>query len=113
VAIECRINAENPAEDFRPCPGPIHAFQPPGGLGVRVDTHVHAGMKISPRYDSLIAKLIVHRPDRSEAIACVKRCLEEFTIGPIATTLSLYRDICEHPHFLEGGIDTGFIERTW
>jgi len=113
AAIECRINAENPAEDFRPCPGRITTFQPPGGLGVRVDTHVHAGMTISPRYDSMIAKLIVHRSSREEAIACLRRCLEEFAVEPIATTLPLYREICEHPRFLAGDIDTGFIERTW
>jgi len=113
VAIECRINAEDPANGFRPCPGKITAFLPPGGYGVRLDTHVHAGMTISPRYDSLIAKLIVHRPTRTEAIACMQRCLEEFTIEPIRTTIPILREIFIHPRFLKGDVDTGFIERTW
>ncbi len=113
VAIECRINAENPAADFRPCPGRITTFLPPGGLGVRVDTHVHSGMMISPRYDSMIAKLIVHRPTREEALACLRRCLEEFVIEPTPTTISIHRQIIEHPRYLEGDVDTGFIERTW
>ena len=113
VAIECRINAEDPAQDFRPCPGKVEDFRPPGGLGVRVDTHVHAGMTISPRYDSMIAKLIVHKPTRAEAIACMQRCLEEFTIEPIKTTIPIHREIFTHTHFLKGNVDTGFIERTW
>ena len=113
VAIECRINAEDPAHDFRPCPGKIEDFRPPGGLGVRVDTHAHAGMTISPRYDSMIAKLIVHRPNRVEAIACMQRCLEEFVIEPVKTTISLHREIFTHTRFLKGKVDTGFIERTW
>lgn len=113
VAIECRINAEDPANGFRPCPGQIRGFRPPGGPGVRVDTHAHAGMTISPRYDSMIAKLIVHKPTRPEAIACVRRCLEEFVIEPIKTTIPLHREIFTHTHFLKGEVDTGFIERTW
>jgi len=113
VAIECRINAEDPANDFRPCPGRIDHFQLPGGLGVRVDTHVNAGMKISSRYDSMIAKLIVHRPTRAEAITCMQRCLEEFVIEPIKTTIPIHREIFTHTHFLKGDVDTGFIERTW
>jgi acetyl-CoA carboxylase biotin carboxylase subunit len=113
VAMECRINAEDPAHDFRPCPGTIQEFRLPGGLGVRVDTHAHAGMVISPRYDSMIAKLIVHRPTRDEAIACMKRCLEEFIIEPVKTTIPLHREIFTHTHFLKGQVDTGFIERTW
>jgi len=113
VAIECRINAEDPANDFRPCPGRIAEFRPPGGLGVRVETCAHAGMTISPRYDSMIAKLIVHRPNRQEAITCMKRCLEEFTIEPIKTTIPIFREIFSHTNFLKGEVDTGFIERTW
>jgi len=113
VAIECRINAENPAADFRPCPGRITTFLPPGGFGVRVDTHVHAGMMISPRYDSMIAKLIVHRPTREETLACLRRCLDEFVIEPFPTTIAFHRQIIEHPRYLEGDVDTGFIERTW
>jgi len=113
AAIECRINAEDPSQDFRPCPGKILDFRPPGGLGVRLDTHAHAGMTISPRYDSMIAKLIVHRATRAEAITCMQRCLEEFIIGPIKTTIPIHREIFSHTHFLKGAVDTGFIERTW
>ncbi len=113
AAIECRINAEDPAAGFRPCPGPIEDFRPPGGMGVRVDTHAHAGMRVSARYDSMIAKLIVHRPTRGEAIHCMRRCLEEFVITPIKTTIPLHREIFEHTDFIKGAYDTGFIERTW
>jgi acetyl-CoA carboxylase biotin carboxylase subunit len=113
VAIECRINAEDPAADFRPCPGRIEVFRPPGGLGVRLDTHAHAGMSISPRYDSMIAKLIVHKASRAEAIACMRRCLDEFVIEPVKTTISIHREIFSHAQFLKGSVDTGFIERTW
>ncbi len=111
-AIECRINAEDPRNGFRPCPGPIDQFEAPGGFGVRVDTHIVPGMTISPRYDSMIAKLIVHKPSRPEAIACMKRCLEEFNVGPIRTTIPLFREIFSHTRFLNGDVDTGFIERT-
>ena len=113
AAIECRINAEDPANGFRPCPGKIEQFFMPGGLGVRVDTYAHAGATISPRYDSMIAKLIVHKPSRAEAIACMQRCLDEFIIEPIKTTIPLFREIFRHPRFAKGDVDTGFIERTW
>jgi len=113
VAIECRINAEDPANDFRPCPGQIAEFRPPGGPGVRLDTCVHAGMSISPYYDSMIAKLIVHKPTRAEAIATMRRCLDEFVINPIRTTIPIHREIFSHTRFLKGQVDTGFIERTW
>ena len=112
-AIECRINAEDPAHNFRPSPGLITQFYPPGGPGVRLDTCAYAGLNISPRYDSLIAKLIVHRPTRAEAITCMQRCLEEFIIEPVKTTIPLFREIFTHTRFLKGDIDTGFIERTW
>jgi len=113
VAIECRINAEDPANGFRPCPGRITEFRPPGGLGVRVETCAHAGMTISPHYDSMIAKLIVYRPRRTEAVICMQRCLEEFVIEPIKTTIPLFREIFGHAIFLDGEVDTGFVERTW
>ncbi len=113
VAIECRINAEDPANGFSPSPGRVEQFIPAGGHGVRVDTHIHPGYVISPRYDSLIGKLIVHQPTRREAVACMNRCLEEFVIEPIKTTLPLYREIFSHTRFLRGKVDTGFIERTW
>jgi len=113
VAIECRINAEDPTNGFRPCPGRIEVYHPPGGFGVRMDSHVAAGCEISPRYDSLIGKLIVHKPTRAEAIQVMRRCLDELVVEPIKTTVPLYREVLEHPQFLEGNVDTGFIERTW
>jgi acetyl-CoA carboxylase biotin carboxylase subunit len=111
AAIECRINAESPDEDFRPCPGRIDEFIPPGGPGVRLDTHAYAGYVVSPHYDSLIAKLLVHRPTRAEAITAMRRALEEFRIGPIQTTIPLQLAIIEHADFKKGNVDTGFIER--
>ena len=111
AAIECRLNAEDPANDFRPHAGVIERFEPPAGFGVRVDTHVHNGYRISPRYDSLIGKLIVHQPDRNEAIRCMRRCLREIVIDPTKTTVPLYRKIFEHERFVEGKVDTGFIDR--
>ena len=112
-AIECRINAEDPAEGFRPCAGLIERFRAPGGFGVRVETHVHDGYRVSPRYDSLIAKLIVHKPTRDDAISCMQRCLHEFAIEPIATTLPFLRRVFAHPDFMAGKIDTGFAERAF
>ncbi len=112
-AIEVRINAEDPDHDFRPCPGRIETFIPPGGLGVRFDSHVHAGAVIPPYYDSMIAKLIVHKPTREEAILCMRRCLREFTIAPIKTTIPLHQKIFDHSDFMTSKIDTGFIERTF
>lgn len=113
VAIECRINAEDPANNFRPCPGTINTFVAPGGLGVRLDTHAYCGYEISPRYDSLIGKLIVHRKTRTEAIACMSRALKEFEIGPIKSTIPLCLEILSHPQYVKGNVDTSFIERTW
>jgi acetyl-CoA carboxylase, biotin carboxylase subunit len=112
-AIECRINAECPDQGFRPSPGPIHQFIPPGGPGVRLDTHVYAGYTISPYYDSLIAKLLVHRPTRGEAVNAMRRALEEFTVSPIKTTIPLHRAIMEQADFIKGNVDTNFIERTF
>ena len=111
AAIECRINAEDPANDFRPCAGVIEKFRPSGGFRVRVDSHAHDGYRISPHYDSLIGKLIVHRPTRDEAIACMRRCLREFVVEPVKTTIPLYREIFHHQEFISGKFDTGFVER--
>ena len=111
AAIECRLNAEDPDADFRPCAGVIERFDPPAGFGVRVDTHVHDGYRISPCYDSLIGKLIVHQPDREEAIRCMRRCLAEIVISPVKTTVPLYQRIFNHEIFLSGKFDTGFIDR--
>jgi acetyl-CoA carboxylase biotin carboxylase subunit len=112
-AIECRINAEDPAAGFRPSPGTITRWQPPGGPGVRLDSHVSTGYRVPPNYDSLVAKLLVHQNSRAEAIACMRRALSEFVVEGISTTISIHRDIMSHPAFAEGRVDTTFIERTW
>jgi biotin carboxylase len=98
VAIECRINAEDPSNGFSPCPGLITEYNAPGGPGVRVDTHVHCGYEIPPHYDALIGKLIVHKETRDEAIACMRRALQEFVIEGIKTTIPLYLDVFGHSH---------------
>lgn len=113
VAIECRINAEDPQNNFAPSPGTITRYIPPGGPGVRIDTHVHQGWTVSPSYDSMIAKVIVHKPTRSEAIATMKRALREFVIEPIKTTIPACLDILSHNLFVKNKIDTGFIERNF
>lgn len=112
VAIECRINAEDPANNFSPSPGTISRYIAPGGLGVRIDTHVHQGSTISPNYDSLIAKIIVHQPTRPEAIATMRRALQEFVIEPVKTTIPACLEILSHNLFVKGKIDTGFVERS-
>ncbi|QDT30883.1 acetyl-CoA carboxylase biotin carboxylase subunit [Thalassoglobus polymorphus] len=114
-SIEVRINAEDPDQNFRGCPGLIEDLRIPGGLGVRFDSHVYAGYTISPYYDSMIGKLIVHKPTREEAIACLLRALNEFQInGPgIKTTIPLAKKILNHPVFKSGQGDTKFVERTW
>jgi len=113
VAMECRINAENPERFFQPCPGKIEQMFIPGGLGVRFDSHAHTGYMVPPYYDSMIGKLIVHQPTRAEAIACMIRCLDEIRIKGIKTTIPFHRDVLTHAEFAEGWIDTGFVERTW
>lgn len=110
-AIEVRINAESPADNFRPSPGKIVTMIPPGGPGVRLDTHAYAGYTVGPHYDSMIAKLLVHRPTRAQAIAAMRRALHEFVIDPIKTTIPLHQQIMAHPAFANGQVDTGFIER--
>ncbi len=111
ASIECRINAEDPAANFRPSPGRITGWRQPGGRGVRVDTHACAGYNVPPTYDSMVAKLIVHQPTRVEAIACMRRALEEFHVEGIKTTIPLLRRIFEHSSFVDGQVDTTFIER--
>ncbi len=113
VALECRINAEDPAEDFRPSPGVVTKWQPPGGPGVRLDTHVVAGYQVPPNYDSLLAKLIVYQPTRTEALATMRRALAEFIIEGVKTTIPLHREVLNHSSFVEGQVDTTFIERNW
>jgi acetyl-CoA carboxylase biotin carboxylase subunit len=111
-AIECRINAEDPERNFAPSPGVIQELRLPGGPGVRIDTHVYAGYRIPPNYDSMIAKLIVHRPTRTEAIATMRRALSEFHVAPIKTTIPLQIQIMDNQNFQSGEVDTGFIERV-
>jgi acetyl-CoA carboxylase, biotin carboxylase subunit len=113
VAIECRINAEDPQKNFAPSPGTINEYIAPGGPGVRIDTHVHQGWKVSPTYDSMIAKLIVHQNTRAEAIATMKRALQEYRIEPIKTTIPACLAILSHNRYLQNNIDTGFVERTF
>ncbi len=113
TAIECRINAEDPENNFAPCPGTITRYIPPGGPGVRVDTHVHQGWTVSPNYDSMIAKLIVHQRTRTEAITTMRRALQEFVIEPIKTTIPACLDILSHNLFVKSKIDTGFVERNF
>ncbi|MEX1024334.1 MAG: acetyl-CoA carboxylase biotin carboxylase subunit [Planctomycetota bacterium] len=109
--IECRINAEDPDRDFQPSPGLVTLFVPPGGPGVRNDTHVYSGYRIPSHYDSMIGKLLVHRPTRTEAIATMLRALDEFVIEGVKTTIPLHRRILTHSDFLAGRHDTGFVER--
>jgi len=113
VAIECRINAEDPEKKFRPTPGTITKLRIPGGFGVRFDSHVHEGYVVSPYYDSMIGKLIVHQPTRREAIACMKRALGELHIEGVKTTIPIHQRILDHSAFGEARVDTTFIERTW
>ena len=113
ASLECRINAEDPSRNFQPCPGHIEKMFVPGGLGVRFDSHAHAGYTVSPFYDSMVGKLIVHQPTREEAIDCMLRALGELQIEGIATTCSRHEEILRHAAFAESRIDTTFVERTW
>ncbi len=110
-AIECRINAEDPTNDFRPSPGMITTFHPPGGPGVRVDTHLYAGYQVPPYYDSLIAKLIVRAATREEAIERARLALDMFVIEGVHTTIPFLATVLDHPDFRSGDIDTNFLER--
>jgi acetyl-CoA carboxylase biotin carboxylase subunit len=111
-AIECRINAEDCFSGFRPSPGTLERFCVPGGPGVRVDTHCCQGWTISPHYDSMIAKLIVHRPTREAAVATMRRALDEFVIEGVESTVPLHQQIMANPDFLRGEVDTGWVERV-
>ncbi|MEM8835778.1 MAG: acetyl-CoA carboxylase biotin carboxylase subunit [Planctomycetota bacterium] len=110
-AIECRINAEDPKRNFAPSPGTLERFDPPGGLGVRVDSHCRPGYRVPPHYDSMIAKLIVHGKDRAAAIRRMDRALSEFEIAPIATTIPLHRELMADEGFRKGGVDIHYLER--
>lgn len=111
-AIECRINAENPANDFRPCPGKVEFLHFPGGAGVRVDSALYSGCTLSPYYDSLAAKLLVHAPTRLEAIRKMRRCLEEFTLEGFPTNAELSYQILYHPTFVRGACTTAFLDEN-
>ncbi len=110
-AIECRLNAEDPSMDFQPSPGLISMFAPAGGPGVRVDSHCYSGYRIPPNYDSMIGKLLVHRPTRDEAIRSMMRALDEFVIEGPKTTIPLLREILEQAEFQNFEHDTKFVER--
>jgi len=110
-AIECRINAEDPYRGFQPSPGLITAYHPPGGPGVRVDTHVYAGYTVPPYYDSLLAKVIVHGNDREEALARMGQALDSFILEGVTTTISFLARVTRHPDFVAGNVDTRFLER--
>tara|TARA_B110000003_G_scaffold223763_1_gene224235 strand:- start:2211 stop:3569 length:1359 start_codon:yes stop_codon:yes gene_type:complete len=109
-SIECRINAEDPFNDFRPHPGKITELNSPGGHGVRLDTHVYAGYTIPPNYDSMIAKLITTAQTREEAISKMRRALDEFVIEGIKTTIPFHRQLMDHPDFIEGNFTTAFMD---
>lgn len=110
-SIECRINAEDPDHNFRPSPGRITGFLPPGGTGVRMDSHVYTDYEIPPYYDSLIGKLIVWAPDRAGALQRMKRALRECAITGLPTTIGFHQRILENPAFIEGDVYTNFVEQ--
>ena len=109
-SIECRINAEDPFNDFRPSPGKITTLHIPGGHGVRVDSHVYAGYSIPPNYDSMIAKLITTAQTREEAISKMRRALNEFVIEGVKTTIPFHRQLMDHPDYIAGNYTTKFME---
>jgi acetyl-CoA carboxylase biotin carboxylase subunit len=110
-AIECRINAEDPAAGFRPCPGRIERLFAPGGFGVRFDSHATTGYVVPPHYDSMVAKLIVHQPTRREAIDTMVRALDELRIEGIRTTVPIHLELLRHAAFHDCQVDTTFVER--
>jgi acetyl-CoA carboxylase, biotin carboxylase subunit len=111
AAIEVRINAEDPDKNFRPSPGKVTALSLPGGPGVRVDTMLYPGYAVPPYYDSLLAKIIVHAETRQDALARLRRALDEFAIEGVVTTASLHKRLAQTPDVLAGRFDTGFLER--
>ena len=111
-AIECRVNAEDPARGFQPCPGTITAYHPPGGPGVRVDTHIYDGYTVPPYYDSLLAKVIVHGNTRREALARMSQALDSFIVEGVTTTIPFLRRVIHHPEFEAGQVDTKFLSRV-
>ena len=112
-SIECRINAEDPDQNFLPCPGKVELYHAPGGPRVRVDSHLYAGYSILPYYDSLLAKLVVHGKDRSEAIGTMLRALDEMSVEPVKTTIGFHRRVLKHPDFVAGKYSTRFVEQVF
>jgi acetyl-CoA carboxylase biotin carboxylase subunit len=112
AAIECRVNAEDPARDFQPSPGLVRVADWPAGEGVRVDTHISAGAHVPPFYDSLLGKIIVHGPDRATALTRLRRAIAATRIEGVATNLAFHAAVLEHPEFERGGVDTGFVARV-
>ena len=111
AAIECRINAEDPERDFAPSPGTVSEVHWPDGEGIRVDTHIVDGARIPPFYDSMIAKVIAHGPDRATALARLRTALAQTRIAGVATNLDFQRAVLTDPDFATGGVDTGFLAR--
>jgi acetyl-CoA carboxylase biotin carboxylase subunit len=111
-AIECRINAEDPAREFAPEAGLLAEFVPPGGPGIRVDTHAHQGYRMPPFYDSLLGKVIAHGPDRTSAIARMCRALEEFRVSGLKTTIPFHLRVLRDPIFLDGRADTSYVDKA-
>ncbi len=110
-AIECRVNAENPFNKFMSCPGRVTTYHPPGGPGIRVDTHIYAGYLVPPYYDSLLAKVIAHGKDRSEALTRMYHALDSFIVEGVTTTIPFLSRVIQHPDFVAGTVDTKFLER--
>ena len=109
-AIQCRINAEDPFNNFRPTPGKITTYHAPGGHGVRIDTHVYAGYTIPPNYDSMIGKLIVVAATREEALTKMERALSEYVIEGVSTTIPFHQQLFQNEKFREGDFTTKFLE---
>jgi acetyl-CoA carboxylase, biotin carboxylase subunit len=110
-ALECRINAEDPARDFLPSPGVVREVSWPAGAGVRVDTHIEAGCQVPPYYDSLLAKIIVHAPDRAGTLAVMREAIAATRVSGVATNLAFHARLLADPEFAAGGVDTGYVER--
>ena len=111
--IECRVNAEDPARNFQPSPGHIAVFHPPGGPGVRIDSHAYAGYTVPPYYDSLVAKLIVQGVDREEALRRMVLALDTFVVEGVSTTMPFLSRVMQHPDFRAGDVDTKWLEREF
>jgi acetyl-CoA carboxylase biotin carboxylase subunit len=109
-AIECRINAEDSERDFAPCPGAITRYHAPGGPGIRIDSHIHAGYTVPPYYDSLLAKVVSWGRNRAEAIARMRRALHEMEVEGIKTTIPFHLGLLQHPAFVAGDVHTRFVE---